>query len=226
MKHVLMIKRCMSTGLFYLCKTTASDPYKYAGSGTWWRRHVMAHKSWIVTCVIGEYDTHEELNKQGLFYSQHYDVVKSSKWANLTEERGSGGLIGNGQMGKTWKIRDTSKMSVAKKALYATVAGRNKLHILHTQNKGRGNHQFKGIIVTPWGEFDTIRDCINAARLMRRANPAAAVITDTHTLKKYVFNLDTPLDPTGRRTIIDWRGKTPRTIGFNFIEKDKQDGEI
>lgn len=226
MKYKLMIKRCLRTGLFYLCKTTAVDPYKYNGSGTRWKRHINAHQSWIVTCVIGEYDTPEDLAMWGLYYSIYYNVVQSPEWANLTEERGSGGLIGLGQLGKTWKIKDTSKMSESKKKLYATTAGKDKLRLLHDRNKGGGNYQSKGIIVTPWGEFVTIRDCITAARNLRQSNPAAAVVTDARTLKKYVSNLDVPLDPSGRRTIISWRGKTPRMIGFNFKEKDKQNGEI
>ncbi len=226
MKHTLMIKRCMNTGLFYLCKTTAVDPYRYSGSGTWWKRHIVAHQSWIVTCIIGEYDTATDLTTAGLYYSHLYDIVKSSNWANLTEERGSGGLIGQGQLGKTWMIKDTSKMSEVKKKLWHTPLGNARLRSLHERNKGKGNHQFKGIIVTPWGKFDTIRECTSAARLLRKLHPTAAVITDNCTLRKYVFNLDTMLDPTGRRTIINWRGKTPRSVGFNFIEKDKQYGEI
>lgn len=220
MKHILMIKRCMITGLMYLCKTSSADPYKYSGSGVWWKRHIRSNNSWIVTCVIGEYDTKEELTHWGIHYSELYDVVKSPNWANLTEERGSGGLIGTGQLGKNWKIKDTSAMSAAKKQLYTTDVGKQLMANLRAHTVGQNNYQFKGIIVTPWGNFDSIKTCIVCAKELRSKNPAAAVITDESTLKKYITNLDFPLDPSGRRTIITWRGKTPRSLGFDFLEKD------
>lgn len=226
MKHILMIKRCMSTGLMYLCKTTAKDPYKYNGSGTWWKRHITAHNSWIVTCVVGEYDTKEELTEKGMYYSTLFDVVNSPKWANLTEEKGSGGLIGSGQLGKRWKIRDTSLMSQAKKELYSTPKGQKLIDDRRVRISGNSNYQYKGTIVTPWGTFDTLRSCVAHAKHLRKQNPAAKVISDELTIRKYINNLDTPLDPFGRRTIVDWRGKTPRSLGFNFIEKDNNNGEV
>ena len=226
MKHILMIKRCMATGLMYLCKTTAADPYKYNGSGTWWKRHIKQHNSWIVTCVIGEYGTAEDLTYWGLHYSTLFDVVNSPNWANLTEEKGSGGKIGDGQLGKTWKIKDTSLMSQAKKQLYATERGRVVRDNHRRSVSGYQNYQYAGTIVTPWGRFDSIKACIIRAKDIRSSNPAAKVISDVHTIKKYITNLDVPLDPTGRRTILEWRGKTPRSLGFDFIKKDNKNGKI
>ena len=38
-----------------------------------------------------------------------YNVVESDDWANLTIEQGAGGWI-HDQTGKTWKVKDSSKM--------------------------------------------------------------------------------------------------------------------
>jgi hypothetical protein len=94
------------------------------------------------------------------------------------------------------------------------------MQALHAGNQGKSNYQFKGTIVTPWGTYDSIKSCVAAAKKIRNGNPAAKVISDENTLKKYITNLDQVLDPSGRRTIVEWRGKTPRLVGFNFIEKD------
>jgi hypothetical protein len=92
-----MIKKCMTTGLQYLCKTSSTkDPYLYQGSGVRWLNHIRKYKSRIITCVIGSYQTKEELQQAGLYYSRLYNVVKNSNWANLTEENGfTGGKLYN-----------------------------------------------------------------------------------------------------------------------------------
>lgn len=221
--HILMIKRCLTTGLMYLCKTSSKwkNPYTYVGSGKRWLNHIKAHQSWIITCIIGEYDTKEELQQWGEYYSSQFDIVNSSNWANLTPERGNGGLIGTGQLGKTWKIKDTSKMSDAKNMLYASSEWQQNKDVVYDKNRGKHNYQFKGNIVTPWGVFESLTDCAIQSKKMRIKNPNAVVISDIKTIKKYIYNLDILLPIDGRRTPILWRGKTPRDIGFNFIKKEE-----
>lgn len=107
-----MIKKCMSTGLKYLCKTTSSakrSPYDYKGSGKYWLRHVNKHKSYVITCIVGSYDTKEQLKENGIRLSEDYNIVESTEWANLTPEQGDGGWI-HDQTGNTWKVKDTSNM--------------------------------------------------------------------------------------------------------------------
>lgn len=102
----------MNTGLMYLCKTTSGakrDPYKYKGSGKYWIRHTKKHKSYIVTCVVGEYDSRGELRRHGLILSEQLDVVASDVWANLVPECGDGGWI-HDQTGNTWRVSDPSNM--------------------------------------------------------------------------------------------------------------------
>lgn len=205
-----MIKKCMNTGLKYLCKTSGKkDPCLYTGSGVRWLNHIKKHNSYIITCIIGEYHTKEELKEAGLYYSKLYNVVESNDWANLTEEKGDGGLIGTGQLGKTWKVKDTSRMSNKKTKTEAWYEGKKK-------TAGKHNYQFKGQIKTPWGTFDSIVEATNEGKKLRSAG-ISEVITDRSTLKNYLQKLDIVLNSQGRRTPTMWRGKTPRELGFEIL---------
>jgi hypothetical protein len=211
MKHHLMIKKCMTTGLQYLCKTssTVKDPYIYQGSGIRWLNHIRKHKSRIITCIIGTYNTKEELVQAGIYYSNLYNVVNDTNWANLTEGKGDGGLIGTGQLGKNWKIKDTSNMKKAKTQTEARLE-------VYRKSSGKNNYQFKGMIKTPWGIFETAEQACEAAKLVRQNGDYA--ISDRATLKKYLQNLDIMLNLEGRRTPKEWRGKTPRELGFDMLK--------
>lgn len=209
--HHLMIKKCMNTGLKYLCKTSGKlDPYLYKGSGIRWLNHIKKHKSYIITCIIGTYNSKEELKEAGIHYSKLYNVVNDSDWANLTEEKGDGGLIGTGQLGKTWKIKDTSNMKKSKTKTEAWYESRKKI-------SGKNNYQFKGQIKTPWGIFDSGIDAIEEGKKLRISG-VKEVITDGSTLRKYLLSLDSMLNLEGRRTPKNWRGKTPRELGFDILK--------
>jgi hypothetical protein len=201
----------MSTGLKYLCKTSGkTDPYLYKGSGVRWTNHIKKHNSYIITCIIGCYESKQELINAGLYYSHLYNVVQDKLWANLTEEKGDGGLIGTGQLGRRWKITDTSKMHNTKTKTEAWYKGKEK-------TKGKNNYQFKGIIRTPWGDFETGVDAVHKAKELRKLGNTE-VITDRSSLQKYLQTLDTMLNLEGRRIPKNWRGKTPRELGFDFIK--------
>lgn len=93
-KHYLMIKTHNITGLKYLCKKTTDDKskcYKYLGSGTYWKKHLLIHGNDITTEIIEECDTKEELIEKGIFWSEKFNVSASDEWANLVPERGDGG---------------------------------------------------------------------------------------------------------------------------------------
>jgi hypothetical protein len=217
MKHILMIKQCEITGLKYLCKTSGKNPYSYHGSGTRWRNHLNKyHKNphskdaMIKTTILGIYHTKEELKEAGLYYSKKFNVVESKDWANLTEEKGDGGWI-NDQTGKTWTVKDTSKMKGAKTQTDSVKKGWER-------TRGENNYQFSGWIITPWGRFASIKEAITQAK-QERKNGNNYVISDAKTLNKYLNNPNEPLNKEGRRTPKEWRGKTPTDIGFNKEEK-------
>jgi len=78
------------TGLKYLGKTINPNPHKYKGSGTVWMRHIKKHGYDVTTEILKECTSKKELKKWGLYYSELWDVVESSGWANLTSEEGQG----------------------------------------------------------------------------------------------------------------------------------------
>jgi hypothetical protein len=82
------------TGLQYL-GITIRNPHIYKGSGIRWRNHIKKHGYDVTTEVLKECQSHDEVSVWGEYYSKLWDVVKSSDWANLIEERGTGGNTGN-----------------------------------------------------------------------------------------------------------------------------------
>lgn len=91
--YYLMIKTIQETGLKYLCKCRDNkDPHKYKGSGVLWRRIVNKHPEYtIVTEILGHYASNELLKEAGMHYSNMYNVVNDSGWANCIPEIGDGG---------------------------------------------------------------------------------------------------------------------------------------
>jgi hypothetical protein len=86
----LYIKTHNVTGLKYLGKTI-KDPHKYKGSGKYWLRHLQLHGNDVSTEVIFQTDDLSEFREIAEYYSELFNVVESSEWANLIVENGSGG---------------------------------------------------------------------------------------------------------------------------------------
>jgi len=94
------------TGLKYLGKTIAKDPYAYPGSGIYWTRHLEKNGNNVETEILRECATEEELKFWGQHYSKLWNVVESKDWANLIEEAGPGGV---------WSRESKEKLSQSKK---------------------------------------------------------------------------------------------------------------
>lgn len=80
-------------GLLYLGKTE-QDPYKYKGSGKNWRKHMkdsMLDFSDVKTYILHITENKEDLESMGKMYSDLFNVVESTKWANMKKEAGEGG---------------------------------------------------------------------------------------------------------------------------------------
>jgi hypothetical protein len=89
----LYIKQHSVTGLKYFGMTTKKDPIKYYGSGTYWVKHIKKHgKKYIKTLWFHQFDTQELLTDFALLFSEEYNIVKSSEWANLKPENGLDGF--------------------------------------------------------------------------------------------------------------------------------------
>lgn len=203
-----MVKKAYPSGLLYLCQTKR-EPYTYSGSGVRWEHHIRKHKPRIVTCVLGTYETMEELRESGLYYSRLFNVVESDEWANLREEDGTGG--GAGKVGRRWKVKDTSNMKGPKDRTSEAVSrGYDKL-------RKENNHQFKGWYVTPWGKFASLVDATKEAKRLRENGSTQLLLTDINTLRRYCCKSGEPLSCTPRIPK-DRQGKKPIDFGFTFIE--------
>ncbi len=85
--YYLYVKTHNQTGLNYLGKTV-QDPFKYKGSGVYWRNHLKKHGEDVTTEILGRFNSIEELAERGLYYSKLFDVVESDQWANFIPEAG------------------------------------------------------------------------------------------------------------------------------------------
>lgn len=89
--YYLYVKTHNITGLKYLGQTTAKNPYKYSGSGVYWKSHLAKYGSDFTTEIIKECTNKEDLRYWGKYYSDLWNIVESNYWANLKEEVGDGG---------------------------------------------------------------------------------------------------------------------------------------
>ena len=86
----LYIKQHKITGLKYLGKTTR-NPYKYKGSGTYWKNHLKKHGNLINTTWTKLFYDIDELVKVSLILSNILNIIESKNWANMRLEDGLSG---------------------------------------------------------------------------------------------------------------------------------------
>ena len=85
--YTLYVKTHLKTGLKYL-GYTKNNPYTYKGSGKHWRNHLKKHGNNVWTNIIFQSENKEDISSMGIFYSNHWTVVKSKDWANEIQENG------------------------------------------------------------------------------------------------------------------------------------------
>lgn len=108
----LYVKRHAITGLKYFGKTTKSDPCKYPGSGSYWKRHINKHgKEHIETIELWQFDNVEACSAFALEFSRTNEIIESDEWANLIEENGLDGA----PKGRVIPVDVRVKMSEAQK---------------------------------------------------------------------------------------------------------------
>ena len=91
--YYLMIKEAIELNIRYLCKCADyKNPYRYKGSGIYWRRILKKHPDVIIqTTILGHYKTNADLRLAGILYSKKFNIVEDNSWANLIDEIGDGG---------------------------------------------------------------------------------------------------------------------------------------
>lgn len=119
----LYVKQHLVTGLKYFGKTTAVDPYTYAGSGIYWKNHLREHGSTVTTLWCRLFTDEQELIKYATEFSKNNNIVESSNWANLKMENGlDGAPIGNSLSQQT-----REKISAGNKGKLVTDITRQKM---------------------------------------------------------------------------------------------------
>lgn len=85
----LYIKQHKITQLKYFGMTT-KNPFKYGGSGTYWKNHINKYdKSLVNTIEVYGFDCQQSCSEFALKFSRDNDIVESKEWANLIDENGS-----------------------------------------------------------------------------------------------------------------------------------------
>lgn len=131
----LYLKTHNKTGLKYLGKTTSNDPYKYQGSGKYWRRHIEKHGYDVKTEILLVTNSKEELKETGLFFSKLFNITESKEWANIREETGDGGWT---ELNKTyWTFERRSEMASSRTGWKHTEAAKENMrnHIKTEEHK-------------------------------------------------------------------------------------------
>ena len=86
----LYVKTHRKTGLKYL-GITSRDPFSYSGSGKIWKHHIKKYGNDVVTIVVRWCKDNQSARFWGIFYSNLWNVVSDSSWANIRREEGTGG---------------------------------------------------------------------------------------------------------------------------------------
>lgn len=106
----LYIKKHNITGLKYFGRTTNSDPFKYQGSGNWWRRHLRKHGNNVTTLWVQLYTDRNILKEEAIAFSISHNIVESKDWANLTIEDG---INGSAKGRKRPPIKDSTRQKLS-----------------------------------------------------------------------------------------------------------------
>lgn len=136
----LYLKTHNVTGIKYLGKTTR-DPFKYKGSGKYWKRHLSVHGHDVTTHILAECSSAAELRVVGEYYSKLFDVVNDPTYANLRDETGDGGDTSQTPAYKAYM--QTDKPHRHKNKTYEEIYGEKKAMELRVSrsksNASRGN---------------------------------------------------------------------------------------
>jgi len=74
----LYVKQHSVTKLKYFGKTIKQDPYKYNGSGIYWKAHCKKYgNSYIETIELWKFDSQEEASKFSILFSEQNKILES-----------------------------------------------------------------------------------------------------------------------------------------------------
>lgn len=121
----LYVKQHAVTGLKYFGKTTYYDPYKYLGSGKYWKKHIRKHGTeHVQTLDVWAFDDVQTCSTFAIKYSEDNNIVESELWANLCIENGMDGAVGEKYfLGRRHTDETKAKMSASRKAIHESRKG-------------------------------------------------------------------------------------------------------
>jgi hypothetical protein len=182
-----MIKQHNQTGLKYFCKTIRTNPYKYLGSGKYWKSHLGKHGKDITTTWCQLFTDKEELTEYARHFSIENNIVESDEWANLIPEDGisSGGVTGerNGSYGRAawgngvkgnvpWNKGKKGTQVAWNKGIYQEPWNKGR-KMTDEQKKNMGSHgNNKGNV--PWNKGLNTDPVVTQKRIERLAKRKAA----------------------------------------------------
>lgn len=133
-------------GLKYLGQTV-KDPYKYKGSGVYWKKHIKKHKveEKIITTILFQSFDREEIKQKANYYSQFYNIVKDKNWANLIPETGENKRVDTHPNEETrLKIGRSSKGRIVTKETRDKISKSSKGKIMSKESKDKISKSNKG----------------------------------------------------------------------------------
>lgn len=135
MHTYLYVKKHAVTGLLYFGKTDKKDPYKYNGSGKYWKRHLEKHgANHVETLWVSEpFTDKDDLIEFATFFSEEHDIANSDKWANLIVENGIDGWTKNQSRGSL-SIEHKDKISSSTKGRVFSSEHKDKIREAKANN--------------------------------------------------------------------------------------------
>jgi len=152
----LYIKQHNQTGLKYFGKTIRNDPYKYPGSGTYWRNHLKIHGNDVTTVWCKLFTDQVDLIEFAMEFSLTNDITNSKDWANILLENGLTGTVPGRKMSESTKakLRDRivtdetrQKMSMSRKGTQLGCKNNNYGHYWSQDQKDHMSKINKGRLV-------------------------------------------------------------------------------
>ena len=210
-------------GKSYIGKTTKSLAHR-------WKGHLYDSKK-QKTRLYNAIKKHGADNFE-MYYIEYVNGVSIDKlnereiyWIAVLEPEynmtkgGDGGHIGTGQLGKHWKVKDTSRMRNKKTVTLKRIEGLKNI-------TGGNNYQSLYFIYTPWGIYETWTAAITTAKQLKLQG-RKDIICCASKLKLYCLtNILLPLESTRdikRSRCSQWRGRHTKDLGFYTEVKVKHE---
>lgn len=178
MKTYYLYLKQSPIGLKYLGITTR-DPYKYLGSGKYWKRHLKAHKlsaSDIKTEIVFFSTIEKEVNTVALKYSEKFNIVESKDFANLMPESGMDCTLGRSCSEETKrKISESNKGKHPSKETVAKIINNRK------SNKGFKHSEETKRKLSEWRKGKTLsKETIEKMRAKTKGSRLKANFKEVH----------------------------------------------